>query len=36
MFRQTLDPDSPYVGVSLHLSGMTSLQYREPKGREYA
>lgn len=32
MFRQTLDPDSPYVGVSLHLSGMTSLQYRDEKG----
>ncbi len=32
MFRQTLDPDSPYVGVSLHLSGMTSLQYRGQKG----
>ena len=32
MFRQTLDPDSPYVGVALHLSGMTSLQYRDEKG----
>jgi TolB protein len=32
MFRQSLDPDSPYVGVALHLSGMTSLQYRDEKG----
>ena len=32
MFRQSLDPDSPYVDVALHLSGMTSLQYRDEKG----
>jgi TolB protein len=32
MFRQSLDTDSPYVGVALHLSGMTSLQYRDEKG----
>ena len=32
MFRQNLDTDSPYVGVALHLSGMTSLQYRDEKG----
>ena len=32
MFRQSLDTDSPYVGVALHLSGMTSLQYRGEKG----
>ncbi len=32
MFRQSLDADSPYVDVAVHLSGMTSLQYREAKG----
>jgi TolB protein len=32
MFRQNLDTDSPYVGVAVHLSGMTSLQYRDEKG----
>jgi TolB protein len=32
MFRQSLDPDSAYVGVALHLNGMTSLQYRDEKG----
>ena len=32
MFRQSLDTDSPYVDVAVHLSGMTSLQYRDEKG----
>ncbi len=32
MFRQSLDPDSAYVDVALHASGLTSLQYREAKG----
>jgi len=32
MFRQSLDPDSAYVDVALHASGLTSLQYREEKG----
>ncbi len=32
IFRQSLDPDSPYVSVALHLSGLTSLQYRDEKG----
>jgi TolB protein len=32
MFRQSLDTDSPYVGVAVHLNGMSSLQYREAKG----
>ena len=32
MFRQSLDADSPYADVTLHGSGLTSLQYREEKG----
>lgn len=32
MVRETLDPDSPYVDVAVHGSGLTSLQYREEKG----
>jgi TolB protein len=32
IFRQTLDPDSPYVDVALHGVGMTALQYRDAKG----
>jgi hypothetical protein len=32
IFRQTLDPDSPYVDVALHGVGMTALQYRDRKG----
>ena len=31
-FRQSLDTDSPYVGVAVHLNGMTALQYRDQKG----
>src|ERR1700691_4183003 len=32
MLRQSLDADSVYVDVSLHASGMTSLQFRDEKG----
>jgi TolB protein len=32
MFRQSLDPNSAYVDVALHASGLTSLQYREEQG----
>jgi len=31
MFRQSLDPDSPYADVALHGNGMTALQYRDEK-----
>jgi TolB protein len=30
--RETLDTDSPYVGVALHGNGMTALQYRYTAG----
>jgi hypothetical protein len=33
MIRQNLDADSVYVDVALHGDGLTSLQYREAKGR---
>ena len=32
MFRQSLDPDSPYVDVALHGNGLTALQYRDATG----
>ena len=32
MIRQSLDADSAYVDVALHGDGLTSLQFREPKG----
>ena len=32
IFRQSLDPDSPYADVALHGVGLTSLQYRTGKG----
>ena len=32
IIRQSLDPDSPYVDVALHVVGLTSLQYRTEKG----
>ena len=32
MVRQTLEPDSPYVDVAVHGSGLTSLQWREQSG----
>jgi hypothetical protein len=32
MFRQTLDAGGIYVGVSVHGSGMTALQYRRQRG----
>jgi TolB protein len=31
-FRQSLDPDSVYVDVALHASGLIALQYRDEKG----
>jgi TolB protein len=36
MFRQTLDPGGVYVGVGLHGSGMTALQYRRERGANTA
>jgi len=32
MLRQSLDADSVYVDVALHLSGLTALQFRNEKG----
>src|SRR4030088_2124772 len=32
ILRQSLDPDSAYVDVALHASGLTSLQFRDEKG----
>ena len=32
MFRQSLDPDSPYVDVALHGNGLLALQFRDEKG----
>jgi len=32
MLRQSLDADSVYVDVALHLSGLTALQFRDAKG----
>jgi WD40 repeat protein len=32
LIRQSLSPDSPYVDVALHGSGLTSLQWREQTG----
>ena len=32
MLRQSLDADSVYVDVALHLSGLTALQFRDEKG----
>src|SRR5436305_10265947 len=32
IFRQTLEPDSPYADAALHGEGLTSLQYRPSKG----
>lgn len=32
MFRQSLEPDSPYVDVVVHGSGLTSLQFRTEAG----
>jgi len=32
MLRQSLDGDSVYVDVALHLSGLTALQFRDAKG----
>ena len=32
MFRQSLDADSVYADVALHLSGLSSLQFRDEKG----
>ena len=32
MFRQSLDADSAYADIAAHLSGLTSLQWREAKG----
>src|SRR5215468_2391835 len=32
MLRQSLDTDSVYVDVALHLSGLTALQFRSEKG----
>jgi len=34
MLRQSLAPDSPYVDVMVHGSGLVSLQYRETPGGE--
>ena len=31
-FRQSLDPDSVYVDIALHSSGLVSLQFRDEKG----
>jgi hypothetical protein len=31
IFRQSLDPDSPYVDAALHGDGLTSLQFRDAK-----
>jgi TolB protein len=31
IFRQSLDPDSPYVDAALHGEGLTSLQFRDAK-----
>lgn len=36
MFRQNLDPDSPYADVAIHADGHITLQYREKKGGETA
>ena len=33
MLRQSLDADSVYADVALHASGLTSLQFRDEKGR---
>ena len=32
MFRQSLEPDSPYVDIVVHGDGLTSLQYRSEPG----
>src|SRR5207245_7505650 len=32
MMRQSLDVDSVYADVALHVSGLTSLQFRDEKG----
>jgi len=32
MLRQSLDADSVYIDVALHLSGLTALQFRDEKG----
>jgi len=32
MLRQSLDADSVYVDIALHLSGLTALQFRDEKG----
>ena len=34
MVRQSLDPDSAYVDVAVHGSGLTSLQYRPTAGAD--
>ena len=36
MIRQDLDGDSVYADVALHGDGLTSLQYRDAKGRGHA
>jgi len=36
IFRQNLDPDSPYADVAIHADGHITLQYREKKGGETA
>jgi TolB protein len=36
MVRQSLDPDSAYVDVAVHGSGLTSLQYRPTAGADTA
>jgi TolB protein len=36
IFRQNLDPDSPYADVAVHADGHITLQYRDKKGGETA
>ena len=36
IFRQNLDPDSPYADVAIHADGHITLQYREKTGGETA
>lgn len=36
IFRQSLDPDSPYADVAIHYDGHITLQYRDKKGGDTA
>jgi TolB protein len=36
IFRQSIEPDSPYADVAIHADGHITLQYREKKGGETA